>query len=87
MPKPGTERPTTKLSSIKLVSSIKLLWIAGIVVWCPMVLLLLHRQYQAQTFVQASLAGARLTYVALIGSFWSLAGSLWLAKLRKTSKS
>jgi len=75
MPKSGIEQ------------SVKLLWSVGLVVWCPMVLLLWLRLYEAQTFAQASLGTRRLEFVAAIGMFWSLAGSLWLARLRKAGKS
>jgi hypothetical protein len=75
MPKPG------------IGQSVKLLWYVGIVAWCPMVLLLWLRLYEAQTFAQASLGSRRLTFVAVIGMFWLLTGSLWLARLRKAGKS
>jgi hypothetical protein len=72
MPKTGIEQP------------VKWLWIAGIVVWCLMIVLQLRHLYGAQTFAQASLNSTRLGFVSAIGVFWSLAGSFWLARLKKT---
>lgn len=65
--------------------SIKLLWIAGMVVWFPTVLLLMYRHSESQSYAQASLRSMQVIFVALFGTFWSIAGASWLARLRKTS--
>ena len=60
-----------------------LLYFMGTCVWCPMVLVLWWHGHEAQTVAQASLNSTRLLFAIGIGIFWSLAGAVWLAKLRK----
>jgi hypothetical protein len=64
--------------------SIMFLWFIGICVWCPMSLFLWWHGHEAQTFAQASLNSTRLLTVSSTGVLWSLAGAVWLARLRKT---
>jgi hypothetical protein len=74
------------MSNVGTEASLKVLWMAGTCVWCPMILVLWWHGYEAQTFAQASLNFTRLGVVSCIGVFWSVAGAAWLAKLRKTRK-
>jgi hypothetical protein len=60
-----------------------LLYFMGTCVWCPMVLVLWWHGHEAQTVAQASLYSTWLLFASGIGIFWSLAGAVWLAKLRK----
>ena len=60
-----------------------LLYFKGTCVWCPMVLVLWWHGHETQTVAQASLNSARLLCVSGIGVLWSIAGAVWLAKLRK----
>jgi hypothetical protein len=72
------------MSKNAIERSVKLVWVAGNCVWCPLVLFLWWRGYEAQTFAEASLNITRLGMVAGIGACWSVAGRVWLAKIRKT---
>jgi hypothetical protein len=72
------------MSKTGIERSVKLLWVVGTCVWCPMVALLWWHGYEAQTFAHASLNSTRLGLVSGIRVLWSLAGAVWLAKLRKT---
>ena len=63
-----------------------LLYFMGTCVWCPMVLVLWWHGHETQTVAQASLNSTRLLFVCGIGVLWSLAGAVWLAKLRKMRK-
>ena len=74
MPKIGIEKP------------VKLLWVEGNCLWCSMVPLLWWRAYEAQTAAQASLNITRLGVVSGIGAVWSVAGAVWLTKLRVAAK-
>jgi hypothetical protein len=74
------------MSKIGIEKSVMLLWFMGTCVWCPMVLVLWLQGYETQTFAQASLNSTRLLFVSGIGVLWSLAGAVWLAKLRKTRR-
>jgi len=58
----------------------------GTCVWCPMVLVLWWHGHETQTVAQASLNSTRLLFVCGIGVLWSIAGAVWLAKLRKMRK-
>ncbi len=62
--------------------SVKLLWVVGNCLWCPVVALLWWQGYESQTFAQASRDIARLGMVAGFGAVWSIAGAAWLANLR-----
>ena len=65
---------TSKTAKEKLVM---LLWIVGNCVWCPMVLVLLWHQGDAQTFAQASANSTRLGMVSGLGTLWAVAGAVW----------
>jgi|HubBroStandDraft_1064217.scaffolds.fasta_scaffold1577241_2 hypothetical protein len=65
---------------------VMLWWFIGTCVWCPMMLVLWRHGLETQTFAQASLNSTRLLFVSSIGVLWSIAGAVWLAKLRKTRK-
>lgn len=62
---------------------IRLIWYAGIAVWCPMVLFLLWRLPNAQSYAEASLLSTRLGFIAGFGCLWSVAGAIWQAKVKK----
>jgi hypothetical protein len=66
--------------------SVILLRFIGTCVWCPMVLVLWWHGHETQTFAQASLNSTRLLFVSGTGVLWSLAGAVWLAKLKKDAK-
>jgi hypothetical protein len=66
--------------------TVVLLYFIGTCVWCPMMLVLWWRGHETQTFAPASLNSTRLLCVSSFGVLWSIAGAVWLAKLRKTRK-
>jgi hypothetical protein len=72
------------MSKTGIEKSVKLLWVVGICLWCPMAALLWWHGYEALTFAQASLNLTRLGLVSGIGALWSVAGAIWLAKHRNT---
>jgi hypothetical protein len=72
MPKTATEE------------SVMLLWFIGTCIWCPILLLLWWHGHEALTVAEASLNSSRLLIVSSTGVLWSVAGAVWLAKLRKT---
>jgi hypothetical protein len=74
----------TPMTGVQRSVNLSWLWLAGLVVWCPMVLLLWWHLYEAQTFAQASLFSTRLAFVSTFGIFWSIAGARWQARLKKT---
>jgi hypothetical protein len=63
--------------------SVMLVWFLGTCVWCPILIVVWLHGYKAQTFAQASLNRTRLAWVSGFGVVWSVAGAVWLAKLRK----
>jgi hypothetical protein len=63
-----------------------ILYFIGTCVWCPMMLVLWWYGREAQTFAQASLNSTRLACVSGFGVLWSIAGAVWLAKLRRMRK-
>jgi hypothetical protein len=71
------------MSKTGIEKSVMLVWFMGTCVWCPILLVLWWHGHEAQTFAQASLNSTRLLCVSGIGVLWSLAGAVWLAKLRK----
>ncbi len=65
---------------------VRLWWIVGNCIWCPLILVLWWHAYESQTFAQASLTVTWLEAVSSIGVLWSVIGAVWLAKLRKTRR-
>jgi hypothetical protein len=82
----GKRNSPIKRSDPTSNTGIELLWLMGNCIWCATVPLLWWHGYEAQTAAQASLNSTRLLFVSGIGGLWSIAGGVWLAKLRKTRK-
>jgi hypothetical protein len=79
---PITRSATSPILKTGIEKSVILLWFIGTCV--SMVLVLWWHGHETQTFAQASLNSTRLLFVSGTGVLWSLAGAVWLAKLRKT---
>jgi hypothetical protein len=77
-------RPRTESGKTGIEKLVKILWVVGNCVWCPMVLVLWWHGHESQTFARASFNATRLEMVSGIGVLWLVAGAVWLAKLRKT---
>jgi hypothetical protein len=77
-------RPRTESGKIGIEELVKILWVVGNCVWCPMVLFLWWYGHEAQTFARASYNATRLEMVSGIGLLWLVAGGVCLAKLKKT---
>ena len=82
----GKRNSPIKRSDPTSNTGIELLWLIGNCIWCATVPLLWWHGYEAHTAAQASLNSTRLLFVSGIGGLWSIAGGVWLAKLRKTRK-
>jgi hypothetical protein len=63
--------------------SLKWFWIAGVVVWFSVVLLLSWHLYEAETLAQASFYETRLTSASIFAVFWGIAPAIWQARLKK----
>jgi hypothetical protein len=63
--------------------AVKWAWIAGAVVWCPVVLLLWLHVLRAQTSAQSLLFCGRLAAAGLFGIAWSISGTIWLRRHKK----
>jgi hypothetical protein len=80
LPRKG-ENPMPKTGR---VTTVKLLWLWGSFVWCSLVAFVWWRGYESQTFAQASRTNTWVLFASGIGTLWSVAGGVWLEKIRKT---
>jgi hypothetical protein len=62
---------------------LKWIWIAGVVVWASVVLFLLWRLPNAQSYAEASFNSTRLFWVAVSGIFWAIAAAIWQGRLKR----
>jgi hypothetical protein len=66
--------------------SLKILWIAGVVVLATTISILLWRQGHADSYAQASFISSRLMFVSSVTVFWAIAPAIWRARHNKIAR-
>jgi hypothetical protein len=72
------------MSKTGMEKTVIFFYFIGTCIWCPILLLLWWRGHEALTFAEASRNSTRLLCVSSTGVLWSIAGAVWLAKLKNT---